>query len=84
MELVVLALEKHFGYSRYRSEVAVDLERRMGVEEVGERGLAQEFPVHLVGLVSVKQPCPEADFPCFTPAGTTITSDLEGLDCSFG
>ena len=55
MQFPVLALEQHLGDSGYASEVAVNLERRMGIKQVGKGGLAEKFPVHLIGMVAVQK-----------------------------
>ena len=56
MKLTVLALKQHLSDAGYTSEITINLERRMGVPEVGESGLAEKLPVHLMGMVSVEKP----------------------------
>ena len=56
MKLTVLALKQHLSDAGYTSEVSIYLEWRMGVPKVGESGLAEKLPVHLVGMVSVEKP----------------------------
>ena len=88
MQLAELALQQHFGDTGRRTEVAVDLERRMGVEQVridsatavlmrlvsqsGIVGKRHGIFQQQVRMVSVEQARPECDLPRPAPASTEI------------
>ena len=68
-DVIQVTLDQHFGDSRRSPEVAVDLERRVIVEQIGERRLPQQFLKMNIGLFAVQQPRPEVDDPGPAPAG---------------
>ena len=85
------ALHQHLGDAGGEREVAVDLERRMGVEQVrvdpAARAVArarvvadrpQQVLHQDVGVVAVLEACPEVDLPAERPAGAVVAADLEG------
>ncbi len=74
MDDVVLTLHEHLGDPRGGPEIAVDLERRMGVPEVVQGGALELLGEHLVGVVAVQQPCPEVDLPRLGPAGAAVAA----------
>src|SRR5919109_3701187 len=67
-DLSGMALQQHLSYACGSSEIPVDLERRMVVEQVRQRGLAQQRDQVLVGEVSFLEPVPEIDDPRAAPA----------------
>ena len=82
-----MALQKHLGDAGGGAEVAVDLERRMGVEEIRiEPALAgnradghQEISQNLVGVVAVEEAGPEVNLPAHAPAGGRVAAIDERL-----
>ena len=54
----------------------------MCVEQVRKSGLAQQLPVHLVRMVSIQHPRPEADLPGLAPASATVAPEFQGLASS--
>ncbi len=74
-----MALHQHLGDGGGGSEVAVNLERWVGVEEVGQRFVAQEVGEEFVGAVAIAETGPEVDFPGEGPAGGTVTADIQRL-----
>ena len=82
IRLAQLALQQHFRDARSGTEVAVDLERRMGVEQVGVNAAApagrhQEPLENLVGAVAISEARPEVDLPCLAPAGAAVAAGIE-------
>ena len=85
-----MALQQHFGNPRRAAEIAVDLEGRVGAEQVGigagpaafvveskvARGVEQ-VAQELVSAIAVAQPRPEADLPGQRPAGGGIAAAFE-------
>ena len=96
MYRAVVALEQHLCHSCGIAEVAVYLERRMGIEEVGIQfsvGTGEEalrsrdelyhIPDYGEGVVSVQKPCPEVDFPAYAPSGGLVASlEKAGPGCA--
>ena len=91
-EEAVVTLKEHLGNACRTAEVAVDLERRMGVEEVrisaapllhgteDEKSVGGERQLVLnefVSVVAVEQTCPRTDLPTHAPAGRDIAASLE-------
>ena len=85
-----MALQEHLGDACRDAEVAVDLEGRMGVEEVGIGAAvgivahvavvgqqAQHVRDNLVGVVAVEHACPEAGLPTETPARGLVATLLQ-------
>ena len=71
--LTFMALEEHLRYARYQTEIAVYLERRMIIEQIGEHGMPEERIDILVALLAVPQSCPHIDDPRPGPAGVSST-----------
>ncbi len=69
-----VALEQHLRDAGRAAEVAVNLKRRMGVEEVRERVPGQRFDEHLVRVIAVEEARPEIDFPRLAPAGAPVAA----------
>ena len=63
------ALDQHGGYPRNASEIAVDLEGRVIVKQVGQSGALQQQPYVFPRLFPVPQSRPEIDDPRPAPAG---------------
>ena len=69
-----MALQEHFRDAGRHTEVAVDLERRMRVEEV-RIGVELEEVLHdEEGVVAVLHPRPEIHFPAEAPAGGHVAA----------
>src|SRR5579871_1700351 len=87
----VLALEEHFGDAGGGAEVAVDLEGRVCVEEVGEEAGFRLDALLLVGggldqvlqdapgMIAIEEARPEVQLPAHRPAGGFIAAKLERL-----
>src|SRR5687767_4334981 len=88
MDLAGMALEEHLGDPRRRAEVAVDLEGRVRVEEVGihaataavvrrraPRRLEQVRENH-ERMVAIAHPRPEVRLPRHRPPGRLVAADL--------
>ncbi len=84
-----VALHEHLGEAGGVAEVAVDLERRVGVEEIPieaaafHRGLGGADEVEEVfdddvGVVAVELAGPHVDLPAHRPAGGFVAAELEG------
>ena len=84
-----VTLQEHFRDAGDRAEIAVDLERRMRVEQIrvspaaGVEGTAvaaghgKQMRQDEIRVVTVEQPRPEIDFPRETPARAGIAARLE-------
>ncbi len=70
-DLVLFALQQHLGDPGRAAEVPVDLERRVGVEEVRQRGFRKERPEVLCSLLSVPETGVQANEPRAGPARVT-------------
>lgn len=81
MDGTIVALKQKLGHTGSKPEVAVNLERRVGIEEIGIdatvgiffcQGIAWQQVQHVVdnrqGMVAVEHPCPEVDFPSEAPS----------------
>ena len=78
MQRSVVALKKHLRDTRACTEVAVYLERRMGVEEVGigpSVGIAgicrkqvEQIAEYGIGVIAVEKTRPKIDFPSQAPS----------------
>lgn len=91
------ALEQHLAYTGCTSEIAVNLEGWMGIEEVGigasaptafltrtVRGhVGQQCLEGLVGFLCLFQSCPEVNAPSRAPAGCTLAFLDEGVLAGF-
>ena len=64
-----VALEQHLGNTRGGAKVAVYLERRVGVQQIGVTGAGQQGAKIAFRLRAVAQPGEKADDPCTAPAG---------------
>ena len=89
MYSAIVALDEHLGYACRATEVAVNLEWRVGIEEiavcaalllhlsVGHElvvGQCQLLLYELIGMVSVEHTCPEAYFPAHGPSGGGVAT----------
>ena len=63
LQFAGFALDQHLGDRGRSSEVAIDLKRRVIVEQVGQRGAGQQRSQILISLLAIGQPCPEVDDP---------------------
>ena len=90
----VMALQQHFGHSCGVSEVPVDLEGRVCVEQVGIGSSFGIFLLHCiarkqfehvaddsVGMVAVQHTCPEVDFPSDAPSRGHVAALEQGVLC---
>ena len=90
MHGTVMTLHEHLADTCSTTEVTIDLERRMGIEEVGV-GAAARSPFDrvgnecqhvlddLIGMVTVEHTCPEVRFPTETPTCGHITTLFQGV-----
>ena len=81
----VVALHQHLGNARRATKVAVNLERRMRVEEVGvgsataiARG-SELFGDELIGTVTVEQSRPQAHLPTHAPSRGRVAAIVQGV-----
>ena len=94
MDKAILALEEHLGNTGCHTEVAVDLERRMCIEQIGEGAAIGIFSLHtLVGknaqhiaddlerMVAILHARPEIGLPTKAPTCGLIAALLECLAC---
>ena len=84
-----MRLEKHLGDAGGRTEVAVDLKGRMGIQKVGIDTSAivhvgaygvyegHEIPQYPIGVVAIAEARPKVDFPGTTPSGAANTAGFE-------
>ena len=87
-----LALHQHLADTSRTAEVAVNLEGRMGIEEVGVGAASftvvrhsaflrcngsQQFTVYLMGFLPILQSCPEVDAPTRTPTCRLVAFDFK-------
>ncbi len=83
-----VALQQHLGHAGGVAEVAVDLERRVGVEQVGVKAAAahhhlrrphgrEQVADDRVGVVAVAHARPEVDLPAHRPAGGLVAAQLQ-------
>src|SRR5262245_37890372 len=68
MNLPRVALQQHLCDAGGGAEIAVNLERRVNVEQVGQRRFGEQREQVLVSLLSVLQPRPEIDDPRAAPS----------------
>ena len=73
-----VALQQHFGDACGAAEIAVDLERRMGVPQIVQSTVPKKIPEQFVGSVSVIQSCPLVQFPAHTPACGPVSPMVQG------
>ena len=87
-----MALQQHFGNAGCAAEVAVNLERRMGTEEIGvgagmmtacavDSGL-QQILQQQISVVAVTEPRPKANLPSPRPARSLVAATEQGLAAS--
>ena len=81
----VVALHQHLGNARRATKVAVNLERRMRVEEVGigsataiARG-SELFGDEFIGTVAVEQSRPQAHLPTHAPSRGRVATIVQGV-----
>ena len=83
-----MALQQHFRNACRSSEVSVNLERGMGIEEIGvctpstdaDLGgiyVSQSVFQHPESMITVAQTCPEVNFLCHSPACAAVSADFE-------
>ena len=90
----IVALQQHLADAGGTAEIAVDLEWRVSIEEVGIGPpvgilphltvVGQEFQHiadNLVGVVAVEHPRPEIDFPSQTPSRGHVAPLLQRVGC---
>ena len=94
----ILALHQHLGNACRATEIAIDLERRMSVEEVGVGAAAQlGFVRHiafvrqtqlvldeLVGMVAIEETSPQTDTPAHCPTCRDVATMFEADLCRLG
>ena len=68
-----MRLDQHLCDPRRPAEIAVDLKRRMVVEEVRQRRLHEQQPQILVRRVAIVQSRHEVDQPRAAPSGVSAT-----------
>ena len=91
MDLTRVALDEHFTVSGGCSKVAIDLERRMRIEQVWiYTGTAlavdsfrltnhsQQISQHGVGAIAIPESGLEIDFPGATPTGALLAAGVQG------
>lgn len=88
IDLAGLGLEQHFANSGGVAEIAVDLKRRMGIEQIRVHAAAvvhvhariadqsQQIADQLVGPIAIVQPGPEIDFPGRAPTGAHVAAGI--------
>ena len=95
MHSLAIALHQHLAYACCASEVAIYLERWMGIKEVRVGATAvvfavlvdfrayvgEQLAVYLISFVGTMQTSPEVDSPACTPTGGIIALDFQGLGC---
>ena len=80
LNFAVLALQQHFHDAGRAAKVAINLERRAGVKQVGIGTFgAEEILQNAESMVAFVQPRPEVDAPGRAPAGGLIAADLQGF-----
>ena len=84
MDLARVALQQHFRYPGGVAEVAVDLERRMGVEQVRQDAILEQLHDQLVRPVAIVQARPEVDLPGGAPPGADVAAGVERDACRVG
>ena len=80
MQLAAVGLQQHLGDRGGSAEVAVDLKRRMGIEEVVERRFGQQQLEIFIRFFGVLEPGPEVDQPSAAPAGVAAAVRQAMLD----
>jgi hypothetical protein len=68
-----MTLKQHFGNPGSRAEVAIYLEWRMSIEEVGQRGFLKEGDQVFVSFFAIVQARPKVDYPGAAPACMAAT-----------
>ncbi|MNC14935.1 hypothetical protein D3C75_627270 [compost metagenome] len=69
LNIVQMALHQHLGNACRSAEVAVNLEGRMVIEQIGQGGFFEQLLGMGISLLPIQQPGPEVDDPCPAPAG---------------
>jgi len=80
LAIAAMALDQHFANPGGEAEVAVDLERRVTVEEVGHGAAAQQFGAVDGGGVAIAQAGEEVDGPRAAPTGAGTALGEAGVD----
>ena len=73
-----MALQQHLGDAGGAAEIAIDLERRMGVPQVVQSAVPEKIPEQFVGSVTVIQSGPLVQFPTHTPSCGTVSPMVQG------
>ena len=93
MDGIIVTLQEHLTDTCRTAEVAIDLEGRMGIEEVGV-GTATGTPFGGIGnhvehilddckrVVTVEHTGPEVDLPAKTPACSHVAALIQGVGSS--
>ena len=89
LDFPIMALQQHLGDASRAAEVAINLERRMGAEEVGigaclmasvkMNGRLEEVPQKTISMVTIVKTRPKADFPSPRPTCAFVTTAVQGL-----
>ena len=87
MDSTVMALKQHLANTGSKAKIAVNLEWRVGIQQVGigaPLGIIphlavvgkqmEHVPDDAVGMVAIQQPGPEIDFPPKAPAGGHVAT----------
>ncbi len=78
MELACVTLQEHFGDPRRRAEISIDLERRMGVEQVRICAIgSQKLTEEQVRVIAILESGPEVDLPAHRPTGRLVAAQFE-------
>src|SRR5687767_1227812 len=85
-----MALQQHFRHTGGSGKVAIYLERRMCIKEVGVRtaspfsigaGIVQQLTNECISMIAIQQTRPPVDLPSAAPAGTGISPYLQRFLC---
>ena len=95
MDGTIVALYQHLSYAGSTAKVAINLERRMGIEEVGigaAIGIGARLAIigkktehvgdNLEGVVTIEHTRPEIDLPSQAPTCCHVTTLIQGISCS--
>ena len=95
MHSLAIALHQHLAYACCASEVAIYLERWMGIKEVRVGATAavfavlvdfrayvgEQLAVYLISFVGTMQTSPEVDSPACAPTCRIVALDFQSLGC---
>ena len=78
-----MALHEHFVHARDCTEVTINLERRMGIEQVVvSLARREKHANHSVSMVAIVHTGPEVNLPSERPAGSIVTALLQCDACT--